>query len=480
MNSPTVHRLPIATLLTAVFLAVFAGCTDTETELVFVDRPLFDDPPAAASGFIGYGTEDAQSEKFTVCGNCHIGSQSEWELTAHADAWDGLQDSGHAQTFCEGCHTVSENGNDAEGEVGWVATGDPRYHDVQCESCHGPGGGHVSNPEAAQPLASIAVSLDLTTGCAECHQGSHHAFVDEWSNSRHGFEGNAGVRERGGSCASCHEAKGALLALGIDADYVEKDGTEALPIVCAVCHDPHNATNQSQLRFPIDVADVNQNLCMKCHQKRAVPEIDNSRGPHSPQGPLLLGEDVGWIPPNFNTNIVRGSHGSAQNTELCATCHVYPREITDPLTGDFVFSSKGHLFEPIPCLDEQGIPVSGGECDVTERSFESCVECHGDELSARSAYLAATDRIAGRVAELDALLVQVPATEFDSDDDVLTIAEGALFNQRLGAITSSATHNPFLMEALLIGSIQAVENEYGVTAWTLPEELEARLDELTR
>ncbi len=75
----------------------------------------------------------------------------------------------------------------------------------------------------------------------------------------------------------------------------------------------------------------------------------------------------------------------------------------------------------------------------------------------------------------------MPATEFNEDDDVLTVAEGALFNQRLGAITSSATHNPFLTEALLLGSIQAVEDEYGVAPpWTLPDELEARLDELTR
>ena len=479
MNGSITGRLSVAVLPLMASFVLLAACTDTETELVFVDRPLFDDPPASADGFLGYGTEDAQAEKFTVCGNCHIGSQSEWELTAHADAWNGLQDSGHAQTFCEGCHTVSENGNEAEGEVGWVATADTRYYDVQCESCHGPGAGHVSNPEAAQPLASIKVGLDLTSGCGECHQGSHHAFVDEWANSRHGFEGNEGVRERG-ACQSCHEAKGALVAFGIDANYIEKDGTENLPIVCAVCHDPHNATNEHQLRFPIDIANVEQNLCMKCHQKRAVPEIDNSRGPHSPQGPLLLGQDVGWIPPNFNTNIVRGSHGSEQNQKLCATCHVYPREVTDALTGEFVFSSKGHLFEPIPCLDAQGIPVSGGECDVTERSFESCVECHSDETSARTAYLVATERVANRVAELEGQLAQVPATEFDSDDGVLTVAEGALFNQRLGAITSSAVHNPFLTEALLIGSIQAVENEYGVAPWTLPEELEMRLEELTR
>ena len=463
--------------LCAVLVMAIAACTDTET--IFVDRPLFDDPPASASGFLGYGTEDAQAEHFTVCGNCHIGSQSEWELTAHADAWNTLEESGHAQAFCEGCHTVSESGNEAEGEAGWVATADTRYYDVQCESCHGPGAGHVSNPEAAQPLASIKVGLDLTNGCGECHQGSHHGFVDEWANSRHGFEGDDSPRGRA-ECADCHEAKRALEVLGVDADYVEKGTAENLPIVCAVCHDPHNATNEHQLRFPINVASVEENLCMKCHHKRAVPEIDNSRGPHSPQGPLLLGEDVGWIPPNFNTNIVRGSHGSAQNERLCATCHVFAREITDPITGDFVLSSKGHLFEPIPCLDAQGVPISNGTCEVTERSFESCVECHGDETSARTAYLTATERIASRVDELAAQLAQVPATAFDPDDEILSVAEGALFNQQLGEITSSAVHNPFLTEALLLGSIQAVQEEYGTSAWTLPSAIEQRLNELSR
>lgn len=458
-----------------------AGCTDTET--IFVERPLFDDPPADASGYLGYGSEDAQASNFTTCGNCHIGSQSQWEQTAHSGAWASLQDSGHAQPFCEVCHAVSENGNAAEGDVAWASTAEPRYQDVQCESCHGPGAGHVGNPEAAQPLASIKVDLDLENGCGECHQGSHHGFVDEWALSRHGpTASDAYPRDRGGSCAACHEARGALAALGVNADFIEKDGTENLPIVCSVCHDPHDATNQHQLRFPINVADVENNLCMKCHHKRAVPEIDNSRGPHSPQGPLLLGEDVGWIPPNFNTNIVRGTHGSAQNENLCATCHVHGREITDPITGDFVLSSKGHLFKPIPCLDPvTGVPLAT-DCDVADRSFASCTGagCHGDETVARSLYTLAQSRIAGLVADLGAQLVAVDPLEFDTEDGILTVAEGATFNQKLGEITSSAIHNPFLTEALLLGSIQAVEDEYGIAPRILPSELALRMSEITR
>ncbi|MGD8495639.1 MAG: cytochrome c3 family protein [Gemmatimonadales bacterium] len=478
MHESTTHR-SLAVLFSLATLALFA-CTDTET--VFVDRPLFDDPPAGASGFLGYGTEDAEAEKFPVCGNCHIGTQSEWEGTHHADAWATLQANSHAQELCEACHTVSENGNAAEGDAGWVATGDPRYHDVQCESCHGPGSGHLSNPEAYQPLASIKVDVDLTSGCGECHQGSHHGFVEDWANSRHGFEGSEFPRGREG-CQDCHEGRRVLQIFGVNTDYIEKDEAENLPIVCVVCHDPHsNATNEHQLRFPIDVASIEENLCMKCHHRRAVPEVESDHGlePHSPQGPLLLGEGVGWIPPNFDTNIVRGTHGSAQNEKLCATCHVHAREITDPVTGDFVLESHGHLFEPIPCLDEQGRPISNGTCDITERSFDACVECHGDETSALTAYLAATERIDDRVAQLAALLAQVPDTELDPADDVLTVAEGALFNQNLAEIRSSAVHNPFLTEALLLGSIKAVQDEYGLAAVMSATEIDRRMQEISK
>ena len=96
--------VPRLALLVLVFLPL-AACTDTEQ--VFVERPLFEDPPDAAQGFLGY---DDVEEKLVVCGNCHIGQQSEWEETGHAQAWDDLQASGHAQESCEGCHTVGANG----------------------------------------------------------------------------------------------------------------------------------------------------------------------------------------------------------------------------------------------------------------------------------------------------------------------------------------------------------------------------------
>ena len=456
-------RLRGFALAQTLLLVLVGACTDTEQ--VFVERPLFEDPPDAAQGFLGY---DDPVEKLVVCGNCHIGQQGEWEDTRHAEAWADLQASGHAEESCYGCHTVGQRGNLIDDEnVGHAATGDERYQDVQCESCHGPGLQHVTNPDASQPLASIAVGVDLTSGCGECHQGAHNPFVEEWSQSRHGSP-NPYPQGRE-SCQSCHEGKGALVALGVDAEYIERDSEELQPITCAVCHDPHDPTNSRQLRFPIDVANLEQNLCMRCHQKRAVPDPGTfSRGPHSPQGPLLLGEDVGWRPPNFQYASARivGTHGTEANPRLCATCHVNRLEVTDPVTGDFVFNASGHLFKPIPCLDEQGVPTAEEDCALEERSFDSCTEsgCHGTPEAARSAYTVATDRISALVAELDALLAQVPESEFSREDDVFTIAEGAEFNAGLGDITSSAIHNPFLTEALLTASIRVVREEYGLAA----------------
>ena len=461
--------------IVALFIAA-AGCTDTET--LFVERPLFDDPPSAAAGFLGYGTQSAIATGLPVCGSCHAGKQRDWEKTAHAHAWGTLEASGGSQAFCEGCHTVSERGNATTQPGGWTATADARYTDVQCESCHGPGETHVGNPGASQPLASIAVGADLSSGCGECHSGSHHPFLEEWSESRHGFSGNAGVRNRE-SCQSCHEGRAALEAFGENSNYVELTGAENQPIGCNVCHDPHGSPNPAQLRFPIDAPDVNQNLCMKCHQKRAVPELASSRGPHSPQGPLLIGEDVGWIPPNFDTGILIGTHGTDQNQDLCATCHVNAYSITDPVTNNFVFNATGHLFKAIPCVDGQGIPNTG-DCALTERTFASCTGagCHGSGAAARSAFTVATLRVSNLVQQLNAQLAGVPPSEFDSGDDVLTVAEGALFNKRLGEIESSAVHNPFLTEALLLGSMQAVQDEYGVAPSLTPAEISRRLSEI--
>jgi predicted CXXCH cytochrome family protein len=222
-----------------------------------------------------------------------------------------------------------------------------------------------------------------------------------------------------------------LAAFGVTADYLEKDQEEAIPITCAVCHDPHDATNEHQLRFPIDVPNEDLNLCMKCHHKRAVPDPNSSRGPHSPQGPLLLGE-AGWRPPNFlsPSDTIVATHGTAANPGLCAGCHVNSYEVTDPDSGDHVFSVTGHSFKATPCLDAQGVPLPTTDCPIAERTFVACSggACHGTPAVARGLLTTVTLRLDRLSDELDVLLALVPASEFETGDNLTTTGEGAKFN----------------------------------------------------
>lgn len=428
-------------------------------EIVYRDRP-FDEPLAAAGGFLGYANAD---QGLTLCGQCHSTFQRQWSETAHAGAWATLQASPGAQALCEKCHTTSSLGNVVAGETGGHF-GDPneRYQDVQCEACHGPGLEHATAPTRDNwPLATLAVGTELEQGCGECHTGGHQPFVEQWASSRH-----ANIRPAQASnpaCMACHRGQAALNAFGVNAMYLEKGATEHLPITCGVCHDPHDATNPAQLRMAIDVPSEESNLCMQCHHKRGTPDPSTFRGPHSPEGPVLLGV-AGWWPPNMELQPgeIVATHGSEANPRLCAGCHVNKYEISDEITGEFLFRSTGHTFEAIPCVDAQGVPTGNRDCDLSERTMRTCTEgCHGSEAVARTLVTIVRDRIGSLAAALQAMEAQVPAGEYQQDTRYST-AEGARFNRELAQVKGTEIHNPWLIEALLRGSIRQMQIDYGI------------------
>lgn len=461
------YGLLVAVCLLGLAMVIgLSGCTDEKT--VYVEKGRFEDPPPAAQGFLGYSDAAA---KETVCGQCHLGHQAKWETTVHADAWNTLQASGHAASYCENCHTVGPLGNSTDGSVGWVGAKDERYHDVQCESCHGPGLNHVTDADASEPpQASVKVVFAAgvdTTGCAECHNGTHHPYAEEWAQSLHA-EHNSHATSA--SCMPCHSAQGALAAWGVTADYLEKGyaGGDTLGITCAVCHDPHGGVNEGQLRWPINVPSVTNNLCMKCHNRRGQPETaSKTRGPHAPEGPLLLG-DAGYWPAGYEPTVdLVTTHGTSGNDRLCAACHVSSFTVNDPETGAFSFNATGHLFNAIPCLGEDGKPVPETECDVSERSFGACAAsgCHGSATSARSAYVVAWNRIDALADRLEEIL-NLPGVKdtLNLTDKVYRLENGCNFNLSLARLPGTSTHNPFVAEQLLLASIQALNAKYGLSA----------------
>lgn len=460
-------------------LLLFATGACVDEKIVFREGPPFIAPPAAAANFLGYHNE---ASGLTTCGNCHVTQQGKWEQTAHADAWATLQATGASQALCEGCHSVSEQGNAVTAtEVGYTSTKDSRYHDVQCESCHGPGLDHVTAPARGQMLASIHADTGaaVTNGCAECHSGVHHPFVEEWRSSRHGrpqpatFNGATATSPEVAfaprtSCRGCHVGQYVLDAWGVNTNYLEKTGATRLSdsegVTCVVCHDPHGSPFTAQLRYAVDAKDTENNLCARCHNRNANPPWSSSRTPfepHAAQGPLVFGS-AGWWPPGLQFDTTASTHGSEANPRLCATCHVQNYNVNDKLTGAFQVTVVGHRFLAIPCVDANGAPTEDQGCQVASRSFKSCSAsgCHSSEASARLAWVNGEADVHTLADLLEVMIDQVPASEFVAPK--VTAGRGATFNLNLARQAGTAAHNPFLVKALLRYSGLALNQTYGI------------------
>lgn len=488
-------------LLVLPILGVLAGCT-TE-KLVYRDRDPFNEPVAAAKGFLGYYNT---STKQTTCGNCHADHQADWKLTGHAGAYAALPAT--AQDFCKSCHTVSANGNLVAEVAGFDATKDSTYHDVQCESCHGPGLDHVrgvGQGQVIRPLAKMGMTGDGT--CAECHSGAHHPFAEEWSASGHAEIYTSGAANISSGCANCHDGRQALVSWGENTNYMEKaNATNYQSVTCSVCHDPHGSNNPKQLRFSVSSPDPTTNLCMKCHMRRNEPSSSSSQGnsPHAPQGSVLLGTG-GYRPAGFTyaEDRIFSSHATTANPNLCAGCHVAKFTVNDQ-AGGFVFQATGHLFRPNPCLDAQGKPVADKNCayTATARSWATCTGsgCHASGAVAASAFNTVrarmkllTDQLwidANASGSLQAsptdagmlpMVRLMNPTAWSTTDNRVTPAEGGEFNARLcgeygqaNSDNSKGIHNPFLCEALLIATINEVRATYGLPA--PPAAVQAILD----
>ena len=462
-------------LTACLLVALVTACVDD-------DEPT---TPTLDASFVGYTDPNTQQ---TTCGNCHIEKQRTWIETAHARAVATLEGSGHAQPFCYNCHTVNGSSNNAPDSAGYTSVSGAAkdfYKDVQCEACHGPGAGHVSVPDDAQPLTTIKADTAASIGCATCHTDTHHPYVEEWRASLHGqvnshVEGNT-------SCVGCHQGQGALARFDTEAKYLEQTSSAWEPLTCAVCHDPHGNDNPADLRLPVATPSIETNLCMQCHNRRAVPDPTSSRGPHAAQGPFLLGE-AGYIPPGFQYDAARAAttHGTTANPNLCATCHMERFDVNDAATGAFIVTAVGHSFKSIPCVDANGQPTGAADCPDTERRFNACASggCHSSTTIAMNLRSVLEGRLQTYIDVLwkdkdadgvldplptdSGLLAEVRLTtpgDFSTTGTgatIITVGEGVWFDVDLiqRADGSFGVHNPIYAEALLLGGTSALRAQY--------------------
>ena len=105
-----------------------------------------------------------------ACVNCHSDEFARWTLTKHARAWTTLVRRGETDNpECVGCHTT---GYGEPGGLGELTDSNIRqFKGVQCEECHGPMGGHPSNPD----VHSTAVTRE---SCLKCHDEANSPDFD--------------------------------------------------------------------------------------------------------------------------------------------------------------------------------------------------------------------------------------------------------------------------------------------------------------
>jgi len=101
------------------------------------------------------------------CVDCHEKEARTWEFTKHAGAFDSLVKHGDDHDpECVSCHVV---GNAEPG--GFLLNTDTAFlEDVGCESCHGPGGGHIDE--------NFVEDDEFEAICKTCHNEEHSLGFD--------------------------------------------------------------------------------------------------------------------------------------------------------------------------------------------------------------------------------------------------------------------------------------------------------------
>lgn len=190
---------------------------------------------------------------------------------------------------------------------------------LQCESCHGPGRAHATEPKVGQKRAAIITfgsksklpANKQNERCLQCHETGNRT---SWIGSAHESQHIA--------CADCHSVhlkKDPVLASDKQSDFclschkkqrAEFARSSAHPVrhgqmSCAQCHNPHGSFADSLLK-----TTTKNDTCYKCHAEKRGPFLWS----HAP-----VAEDCG---------ICHEHHGSIQKSllkkrapYLCQQCH---------------------------------------------------------------------------------------------------------------------------------------------------------------
>jgi len=458
-------------------------------KIVCTDGTKKDTITINSSNYVGYATG--------ACNFCHNGFVtpdkifSNWQKTKHSTTLvrglDGILSS-HFQASCLKCHTTGYDTNASNGgfddfsftfptvmQVGMYDSMKAVYPDamvfanVQCESCHGPGKDHYS----ATDDFKIQKTLDPDL-CSYCHDsGTHHYFGEQYDYSVHA---NPTTLARGSStsCAPCHSGSGFI-------EYI-KGGKQALSsapdlakIACATCHDPHDATNEHQLRtVSVTLGNGysptiggNGRLCMNCHKSRQnaiaytddyLNNLSSHFGPHhGPQADMLLGQNG----VTFGLNLPSSAHKGAA-TNACVDCHMAPNSVPVTLVGEHTFNMKfPDGTDNVGACAQSGCHASFG----TKFSDKKFYVNGSADLDQNGTAEGLQIEIQGLLDRLAKLLPPVGSTTVDpiNDSTLTKVVAQAFYNwDMVTEDRSLGIHNPAWAYSLLAASIGKLDGTTGI------------------
>jgi len=268
------------------------------------------------------------------CNVCHERENQAWQLTNHASAFDSLVRHGaDRDTECLGCHVVGW------GQPGGFSAADPAAHleNVGCESCHGRGGGHLSEKPPEQP----PVEPDYEPVCKTCHNQKHSlgfeyaSFLPRVSHKENLQLADLSVEEQRRILEQRRKPRQDLLP-----NHAEYTGSEA----CRSCHEKEFATWSGQPHAAavakLETPAQRENAeCLRCHTtafgKPGGFPADGSPALHpdlavvgceSCHGPGSVHNDPEG--PKFGNIIALGNKcDSCVILQICGSCH---DEANDP------------------------------------------------------------------------------------------------------------------------------------------------------
>ena len=438
--------------------------------------------------YISVGEVDGISAKFPECGiGCHQDIYENWAKTNHATAFKRKIDGTYFSESCIGCHTVGYNDiptavnngfDDIAKELGWSfpATIEPgnwqdmvdnypalaQRANIQCENCHGPGSGHMFKFKRG-PIEESGIGKSYDAGvCTYCHGAPTYT---EWESSGHGPEG---YHRNSGSCTPCHTGKGFVIET-VRGKASEAPYEDGVAITCAACHDPHDPTNEHQLR---KVSDVTLNdettvvtqgglgkLCMNCHLSRRntadyVTEYQSHFGPHySNQTDMYVGANA----VDFGLSMPKTGHFKAIENS-CVTCHM--NEPDEEFIDSETHAAKAgrHSFKM----------VYATETDTLD-NVKPCQGCHGTDIEEFADIKAASDydgdgTVEAAVKEIEGLEHQLGMLLPPIGEESVTVTNAYTPVQLKAAYNhifveedqSHGIHNTSYAVAILKAAIQAV------------------------